>query len=171
MLIVAQLGIFKNEIEIKGAVQEEKINEVEDCLYYLYDWQIRIPKINLIAPIKNGTSKENLDEFVGHFEETVFQNGNVGLAAHNRGYPVNYFENIKLLENGDEIYYLYQGKEIKYIVNFKGVIDYTNWDYLKSTEDNRITLITCVENKPKYRLCVQAVEVEENKNKINKINK
>ena len=67
MLIVAQLGIFKNEIEIKGAVQEEKINEVEDCLYYLYDWQIRIPKINLIAPIKNGTSKENLDEFVGHF--------------------------------------------------------------------------------------------------------
>lgn len=86
------------------------------------------------------------------------QKGNVGLAAHNRGYPVNYFENIKLLEIGDEIYYLYEGKEIKYIVNLKEIIEDTNWNYLKNTEDNRITLITCVENQPKYRLCVQAVE-------------
>ena len=30
----------------------------------------------------------------------------------------------------------------------------------KSSEENKITLITCVENEPKYRRCVQAVEAE-----------
>ena len=39
------------------------------------------------------------------------------------------------------------------------VIEETDWSYLQETEDNRITLITCVANKPKNRLCVQAVEV------------
>ena len=157
-MIFFQLGNFKNEIEIKATVQEERINEVEEDNFYIYDWQIRIPKINLIAPIKMGTTMEILDEFVGHFEETELQKGNIGLAAHNRGYPVNFFENIKLLEIGDEIYYLYKGKEMRYIVSFKDIIEDTNWNYLKNTEDNRITLITCVENQPKYRLCVQAVE-------------
>lgn len=152
-----QLGNFRNEIKIEATIQEEKLNVVEDN-FYIYDWQIRIPKIDLIAPIKEGTSKEILNEFVGHFEETELQIGNVGLAAHNRGYLVNYFENIKLLEIGDEIDYLYKGKEIKYIVSFKEIIEDTNWNYLKNTEDNRITLITCIENQPKYRLCVQAVE-------------
>ncbi len=157
ILIFVQLGNFKNEVEIKASLQEEKINTVEEN-FYIYDWQIRIPKINLIAPIKEGTSEKILNEYVGHFEETACMSGNVGLAAHNRGYPVNYFENVKLLEIGDEIYYLYKGKEIKYIINFKEIIEYTNWNYLKNTEDNRLTLITCIENQPKYRLCVQAIE-------------
>lgn len=150
-----QVGNFNNEFELKASVHSQNIIENN---FYIYDWQIRVPKIDLIAPIQEGTSKEILNEFVGHFEETSKQNGNIGLAAHNRGYLVNYFEKIKLLENGDEIYYLYKGREIKYIVNFKQVIEYTNWDYLKSTKDNKITLITCVENQPQYRLCVQAIE-------------
>ena len=157
MLTLFQIGSGENNFKINASIQEEKINVVEENTY-IYDWQVRIPKVNLIAPIKEGTSKEILNQFIGHFEETEFQKGNVGLAAHNRGYPVNYFENIKLLDVGDEIYYLYQGKEIKYNVIFKEIIEYTNWNYLKNTEDNRITLITCVENRPQYRLCVQAIE-------------
>ena len=70
ILIIVQLGSFKNEIEINATIQEEKLNVAEDN-FYVYDWQIRIPKINLIAPIKNGTTKENLDKFVGHFEDTA----------------------------------------------------------------------------------------------------
>ena len=41
------------------------------------------------------------------------------------------------------------------------IIKDTEWKYLKNTEDNRLTLITCVENQPEYRRCVQAVEKEE----------
>ena len=39
------------------------------------------------------------------------------------------------------------------------IIEQTDWKYVQNTEDNRITLITCVENMHDYRRCVQAVEV------------
>ena len=39
----------------------------------------------------------------------------------------------------------------------------TDWSYLKDTKDNRITLITCEENRREYRRCIQAVQVSETK--------
>ena len=30
----------------------------------------------------------------------------------------------------------------------------------KDTKENKLTLITCIENMPEYRLCVQAVEIK-----------
>ena len=50
------------------------------------NWQIIIPKISLEANISEGTRKETMDKYVGHFEETSKKDGNIGLAAHNRGY-------------------------------------------------------------------------------------
>ena len=99
-----------------------------------------------------------MDKFVGHFEETTKTNGNVGLAAHNRGYPVNYFKNIKQLKEGDEINYKYYEYEKSYIVVENKIIKDTDWKSLENTKENRITLITCVENEPEYRRCIQAVE-------------
>jgi sortase (surface protein transpeptidase) len=72
-----------------------------------YDWYIEIPKIELIAEISEGTDQDILNKYVGHFEETSKLSGNVGLAAHNRGYKVNYFSRIKELEFNDEIFYYY----------------------------------------------------------------
>ena len=71
-------------------------------------WYLEIPTIDLQAEIAEGTDEENLNKNIAHFEETVKENGNIGLAAHNRGYKVNYFENIKNLEKGDKIYYIYR---------------------------------------------------------------
>lgn len=121
-------------------------------------WQIEIPIIGLIAPIEEGTTKEIMDEFVGHFEHTAVEQGNIGLIAHNRGYPKNYFQNIKELNIGDKIYYTYQDKTRVYYVENITVIKETDWSYLEKTEDNRITLITCVENEPEYRRCIQGIE-------------
>ena len=121
-------------------------------------WKIEIPKISLIADISEGTDKEILDVFVGHFEETKTDNGNIGLAAHNRGYNVNYFGRIKELEIGDEIYYTYGNIKKKYKVCLITIIKDTEWTYLENTEDNRITLITCLEDEPEYRRCIQALE-------------
>ena len=39
------------------------------------------------------------------------------------------------------------------------VIKDTDWSYLTETANNRITLITCVENEPEYRRCVQTIEI------------
>lgn len=126
-----------------------------------FDWYIEIPKIKLYAPIEEGTNDEILNRSVGHFENTSRQSGNCGLAAHNRGYRVNYFAKVKELEKGDIIYYFVDQQKYKYKVENIFIIYETDWSTLENTEDDRITLITCVENREEYRLCVQGVLVEE----------
>lgn len=109
--------------------------------------------------IEEGTDDENLNKYIGHFEESERKIGNVCLAAHNRGYDVNFFSRLKELKKGDEIYYFVDEKERKYIVDETLVIYETDWSMLENTQDNRVTLITCIENREEYRLCVQAIEV------------
>lgn len=121
-------------------------------------WKLEIPKINLIADISEGTDRQTLNKYIGHFEETPKIQGNICLAGHNRGYKVNYFEKIKELEIGDEIYYTYNQERLEYIVSSKNIIKDTDWSNLENTEDNRLTLITCVENEPELRRCIQAIE-------------
>lgn len=84
----------------------------------------------------------------------------VGFAAHNRGYRVNYFSRLKELQRGDIIKYFVDGKKYSYKVNEISVIYETDWSNLEDTEDNRITLITCIENREEYRLCIQGVLIE-----------
>lgn len=141
----------ETEVEIKEEKQTEQIP---------YEWGIYIPKINLNAQISEGTTKEVMDKYVGHFIDTGVIKGNICLGAHNRGYPVNYFENIKSLNKNDLIYYKKENKTYCFKVETVTVIRDTDWTYLEETEDNRITLITCVENEPDYRRCIQAVEVK-----------
>lgn len=137
-----------------NSVLQEKSN-----VEYREKWQIEIPKINLIAPIAEGTSENIMNEHVGHFEETPKNRGNIGLAAHNRGYKVNYFSNLKLLEKGDLIIYSYKGEISKYSVNETGIIKDTDWSKLEKTKEDKLTLITCLENKPEYRRYVQAIKL------------
>lgn len=122
-------------------------------------WQIKIPKINLIANIQEGTDKETLNKYVGHFEETQKEDGNIGLAGHNRGYEVNYFARLRELQKGDQIIYQYNNYKKTYEVVRILIIKDTNWEVLENTEENLLTLITCVENEPEYRRCVQAEEI------------
>ncbi len=122
-------------------------------------WQLEIPKINLRAQIAEGTSMEIMNSYIGHFEETPRENGNIGLAAHNRGYKVNYFKDIKLLEKEDLIIYTYNSVKIKYLVNETGIIKDTDWSKLKNDNQDKITLITCLEDEPEYRRYVQAIKI------------
>ena len=95
---------------------------------------------------------------MGHFEESSKDLGNICLAAHNRGYKNNYFNRLKELQEGDEIKYTYKDIERTYIVTKHEIIQNTDWSNLEATEENTITLITCVENEPKYRRCIQGIE-------------
>lgn len=160
---------FQRNIEIKAENNinqdtnennndDEKIQIITSKTKENDDWKIKIPRISLEASISEGTSKETMDQFVGHFEETATNNGNVGLAAHNRGYKVNYFSDLKKLKEGDEIIYINKEFEKVYEVSKNKIIKDTDWSYLENTEDNRITLITCVENQPDFRRCVQGIE-------------
>ena len=125
-----------------------------------YNWYIEIKSISLKAPIEETTEADVLSRAVGHFEETSLQEGNIGLAAHNRGYEVNYFENLKSVKIGDEIIYKYNDFKMIYEIDTIEIIEDTDWSYLEKTDDNKITLITCVENEPNFRRCVQATQKE-----------
>lgn len=137
--------------------EDKKINE--ENTENTENWYLEIPVINLKAYIREGTEKETLDNYIGHFEETQKINGNIGLAAHNRGYKNNYFENIKNLKTNDIIIYKYENKIRNYSVKSHNVIRDTDWYPLENTQENILTLITCVENQPEYRRCIQATEV------------
>lgn len=131
----------------------------EKIIFTSEDWILEIPKIGLKANIDFGTTEEVMNKYIGHFDISSIWDGNVCLAAHNRGYPVNYFGKLKELKKDDEIVYktIYGIK--KYKVSIITVIKDTDWSYLKQTQDNRITLITCVENEPNYRRCIQGIEI------------
>lgn len=119
---------------------------------------LKIEKINLNGTVKEGSTNEILRDYIGHIEETAKYDGNVGLAAHNRGNKYSYFARINELEPGDEIVYTTKYGERKYIVDTKKEILETDWSNLDGTSDNRLTLITCIKNKVNQRLCVQAVQ-------------
>ena len=119
---------------------------------------LTIEKIGLKAKVKEGSTQEILMEYIGHMPETSKYEGNIGLAAHNRGTKYSYFARLNELEKGDKVIYKTKFYERTYIVTKKKVIYDTDWLYLQTTKDNRITMITCIANKPNQRLCVQAVE-------------
>ncbi len=147
--------------EEKGDEKTEIKNNQEDIKKEEnYNWYIEIPSINLKAPIQESTNMDVLNKALGHFEETDLTIGNIGLAGHNQGYENNYFKNLKSVKKGDKIKYKYNEFEKIYIIDTIEIIKNTNWSYLEKTKENKITLITCVENEPDYRRCVQATEKE-----------
>ena len=119
---------------------------------------LTIRKIGLKATVKEGTTNDILENYVGHIEETSMYDGNVGLAAHNRGYDNSYFARLNELEIGDIINYKTEFYDRTYVVDNIQVIYETDWSMLQSTEENRLTLITCIAGKKEQRLCVQATQ-------------
>lgn len=148
-----------------GDNQELSVDDVVEQIIIIDDDMIgvlTIPDILLEnAPIKESTELSTLATAIGHFTNTSIYNGNVGLASHNGG-DGDYFKDLNKLKVGNEIYYQTRFGVKRYLVKTIKTIDEDDWSYLEETEDNRITLITCVKGKSNKRLCVQAVESEEN---------
>ena len=175
IFIIIQKNIYQFRIELKSNTEigkeilneklmenRDNINENQRVINSV--WKIQIPSIGLIADISNGTDKETLNKYVGHFIETPIEEGNIALAGHNRGYDVNYFSRLKELREGDEIIYIHNEINRIYEVTKNKIIKDTDIDVLENTEENILTLITCVENEPNYRRCVQAKEKNLNYN-------
>jgi len=87
-------------------------------------------------------------------------NGNVCLAAHNRGTNA-YFGKIHELDYGDKITLTTKKGTRTYRVFNVEKISVSDTSNLQGTSDNMITLITCVKNQADYyRWCVQGYEVD-----------
>lgn len=118
---------------------------------------IKIDKINFEGLIYEGTSMQTLSKGVGHFENTPYIDGNVCLAAHNSN---SYWAKLHTLSNGDKIQYTCFLGTKEYEVSNVSKISETDWDSLKNTDTNVLTLITCVKGQKDLRLCVQAKEIK-----------
>lgn len=169
ILLLAGTSIFLINNNNKELVNVEDIqtdNEFENVTYDKAEdiWDdsvlgiITIDKIGLNATVKEGTSSETLLNYIGHIEETATYDGNIGLAGHNRGCENSYFARINELEEGDIIKYKTKFFDRTYVVDNIQVIYETDWILLESTEENKLSLITCIANKRNQRLCVQATE-------------
>lgn len=125
---------------------------------------LTIPKLKLSAPVyetEEGGEMESMTKGVAHFATTSAWSGNIGLCSHNvaPAGAVAYFRDIHQLKKGDSISYKTALGEREYEVTEAKEIAEDDWSYLSRTEDNRLTLITCITGKANMRLMVQALEV------------
>ncbi len=159
---------FKEEIKynldqvshVKYVVGDEQLSTFEKPLTPPNtDFSIIIPKIAAVAPVIDSVDSQNPSEYlaalrrgVAHAKGTKHpgEEGNVFLFAHSTDVFYNVgrynaiFYLIGKLEAGDEIDIFYQGKQIKYEVTEKKVVNPEDVQYLKGNEEEKtLTLQTC----------------------------
>ena len=159
-----------NSIYIPGTIkndnqyyyEEEAFTKVTSSMYYSggHLGTLKIPSLSVSVKIYEGTTNSMLAKGAGHFEDTSIWNGNVCLAAHNRGTNA-YFGKIHELNYGDKIMLTTKKGTRTYKVYNIEKISVSDTSNLQGTSDNIITLITCVKNQADYyRWCVQAEAVD-----------
>ena len=118
---------------------------------------VKIPSLKINMKVWEGETDASMKKGLGHYSSTSAWDGNVAMCGHNRGskYVIG---SIKDLEQGDTITYTTIYGTRTYQVTTVKVISNTDWSYLQSTADNRITLTTCLADHPESRVLVQAVE-------------
>ena len=133
--------------------------EVTSDLYYKNGslGRLEIPSLGVSVPIYQGTDSKTLAKGVGHFEDTSIWEGNVCLAAHNRG-ANSYFGQIHTLNIGDKITLTTKLGTRTYPVTDIFKVSETDRGGLADSGENMLTLYTCVRNQRDQRWCVTAVE-------------
>ena len=119
--------------------------------------KIEIPALGLSVRIYQGTDSKTLVKGVGHFEDTSIWEGNVCLAAHNRG-ASSYFGQIHTLNIGDKITLTTKLGTRTYKVTDVSKVSETDRSGLADSGENMLTLYTCVRNQRDQRWCVIAAE-------------
>lgn len=165
-----QSGSFvQGDIYIPGVIgsgngyyyESELFTPVTEDMYYSagYLGTLKIPAIGVTAKVYEGTTSAVLNKGAGHFVDSSIWNGNVCIAAHNRGTNA-YFGEIHTLEYDDTIEFTTKRGTRTYRVYNVEKISVNDTSNLQATGDNIITLITCVKNQADYyRWCVQAIAV------------
>ena len=140
--------------------QDVGYTAVTDDLYYSsgYLATLKIPSIGVNVKVYEGTGTTPLAKGAGHFTDTSIWDGNVCIAAHNRGAHAQ-FGKIHTLSAGDRVTLTTKLGTRTYEVTSVSKILETDTSGLTATTGNQITLYTCVANQPAYRWMVRAVEI------------
>jgi sortase A len=102
---------------------------------------LQIPKLQLVAPVFEGTDDLTLNRGVGRIEGTaqIGESGNVGIAGHRDGF----FRTLKDIQVGDFIQLLVANKKIGYRVSRIEIVTPEDTGVLVATADPQLTLVTC----------------------------
>ena len=140
--------------------QDVGYTAVTSDLYYSggYLASLKIPSIGVNVKVYEGTGTTPLAKGAGHFTDTSIWDGNVCIAAHNRGAHAQ-FGKIHTLSAGDRVTLTTKLGTRTYEVTSVSKILETDTSGLTAATGNQITLYTCVADQPAYRWMVRAVEI------------
>jgi len=122
---------------------------------------LTIPKLNLSVNVyESPNNMEAMSKGVAHFPSTSAFDSNVGLSGHNVNLDGSdgYFKYLYTLKKGDSVTYQTALGEREYTVESVTTIAASDWTPLYYTDDNRLTMITCISGQTDKRLCVTATQ-------------
>lgn len=144
-----------------GQIQATRYTAVTPDLYYSggHLGTLKIPVLGLSVKVYEGTASAQLAKGAGHFTGTSIWDGNICVAAHNRGVN-DHFGRIHTLDEGDTITLTTKLGTRTYAVASVEKVLGTDTSGTADTTDDRITLYTCVKDQKAYRWQVQAVSAD-----------
>jgi len=123
---------------------------------------LRVPRVNLEAPVFNGTDDLTLNRGVGRIPGTaeIGRPGNIGIAGHRDGF----FRVLQNITSGDVVELEQHGATSRYVVSQIQIVSPDDVQVLNPTPTPTITLVTCfpfyfVGSAPK-RFIVRAAQVQ-----------
>lgn len=121
---------------------------------------LRVHRLNKVINIYEGETMSNMDKGGGRFSFSGLNQGNTAIIGHNRGRTNGFFIFVKDLREGDLLTLKAGSITRTYAVSMVYTIDETDFNPLLQFSDNRLTLVTCVENVPSLRRIAVAIEVQ-----------
>ena len=102
---------------------------------------LRIPSLNLVVPVFEGTSEENLNRGAGRIEGTahIGESGNIGIAAHRDGF----FRVLKDVRVGHLLELQRLDGTDTYRIVATTIVEPADISVLAATDKQAITLVTC----------------------------
>lgn len=138
--------------EVDGLPVGKLVITPERSLYKGGALTLRIPVIDVIATVNNGTKPDNLRNGVGLYEYAQMPgegNRNVSLAGHRNGLSNGRitdkapFYYIDLLKEGDYIYLADESNIYRYVWQSCEIVEADDWSPIYTTGSSCITLTSC----------------------------
>ena len=118
---------------------------------YMSGNRIIIPSILVDSPVLEGATQSQMARAVCHhtFSSAPGEGGNCIIEGHNLAEfgwwkPQSFFSLLEIVEKGAPIYLFYKGKRYVYRVKEKTYKSITDPTLYKTTQSERLTLVTCV---------------------------
>jgi len=122
---------------------------------------LTVQRINRTINVYEGATMRNMDFGAGRFAFSGANSGNTALIGHNRGRTNGFFAFVRTLQEGDLLTLDMNGIVRTYAVTHSLIVHETDFSPLMEFGCNRLTLVTCLEYRQRYRRIAVAIEILE----------